>query len=138
MDLSDDAISRTVRLLHARDFSVGTQSLLREIIDQKKIAPLLIEMLNYEKLESENPETAVSKTMVILESLIHVDRLAACLLMSQLYMIADDLYMHHICNAIDMWIYEDRSPELKRQLGLNAPSGVDEDMKRHYDEWIRG
>jgi hypothetical protein len=138
MNLADDAISLTVSLLHQRDFGLRTEALLREIIEQKKIAQLLVKLVDHEKEESENSETAASKTMAILRSLMRVDKLAACLLMSQLYIIASKFYMHQICDSIDIWIFENHTPELKRQLELNMPSGLKESMKKHYSEWILG
>ena len=138
MNISDDKIKTTVKRLQARDFGPETLAFLSEIVTERKVRELLIEMLDFESRAGQTPEDAVYHIMDTAQAMIDFDKLAACLLMSQLYRGADDLYMHDVCNSIDIWIFKNHTPDLKRHLQLNPPSSMDEAMKRHYEEWIEG
>ena len=62
-------------------------------------------------------ETAISKTMQTLERTAAKAELTGCLLMVYLWPFADESLMHDICDAIDLWIAQSESIELKQQLG---------------------
>jgi hypothetical protein len=138
MNTGDNMIETAVRLLHARDFGPNTLTLLKEIVTERRVRDLLVKMLDFEGRNSQKSEDAIYYIMDIAQAMIDFNRLMACLLMAQLYNFADDLYMHDVCNSIDIWIYKNHTPDLQRHLQLNQPSNMDEAMKRHYDGWITG
>ncbi len=44
--------------------------------------------------------------------------------------------MHHVCDAVDLWVYHTRFPELIAYLQWLASIEEDEDMKEYYEGWV--
>lgn len=57
--------------------------------------------------------------------------------MANLWSIADDLYMHDVCDAIDLWISACESDKLTSQLKQMALTEQDAGKRRHYESWVR-
>jgi hypothetical protein len=137
MKTYDDATALAVDLLHDRNFAPSTLLVLKEIIDRKETHLLINKLVKRENGESDNIRLAVSKAMAILELLGRIDNFVSCILMSDLFEQANDLYLNHICESIDIWISKNSTPELKRQLKLKMPSHLSDSMRKHYEEWVR-
>ena len=90
-----------------------------------------------EDMESQmgNRMDAVAKTMALLEGAMDRDPTSVAQLMGALYPIAAENYLHEICDAIDIWIY-DYHPEATasafRDKADRLPPGH---LKRKYAEW---
>jgi hypothetical protein len=84
-----------------------------------------------------NPD-GVSQAMLKLESLAELDPVMACILMAHLWPIADGLLMHHVCDAIDLWIARCNSPVLTDQLQLIVGCEKDADVRRHHETFWLG
>jgi hypothetical protein len=77
---------------------------------------------------------SVYGTMRILETLADKIKPIGCILMAHLYQIADALFMHDVCNAIDLWVADCNSPELKLHLRKLVSYEKDDDLRRHYEQ----
>jgi hypothetical protein len=81
-------------------------------------------------------EEDVYALMSRLQEFAAVDPARACSLMTALWPLADELFMHDVCDSIDLWIAHNPSPvllEYLRSLSANEP---DADLKRHWDGLI--
>jgi hypothetical protein len=91
------------------------------------------------ELETQNrqsKEDVVSVTMRHLEKLANVNPIVACYLMTKLWDIAGDLYMHNICDAVDLYIYHNNSKLLSiLQQGQKEENNII--LKNKYNEWIK-
>jgi hypothetical protein len=137
MKFSDDSSELLAELLNGRDFGERVKGMLRSAMDEKRLGQVIQDMIDLEP-RGENQEARIENVMVTLQSLADVERVPALVLMANLYESAGDLYMHDICNSIDIWIYKNHTPELGARLKLNTPPFSDDAMKRHYNEWIAG
>lgn len=80
---------------------------------------------------------AVYRSMEVLERLTDESESAACIFMAHLWLVANALKMHDVCDAIDLWISSCRSPELKQHLQMLAGSQSVAHLRRHYEELAR-
>jgi hypothetical protein len=58
--------------------------------------------------------------------------------MAHLWPLSGDLYLHDVCDAIDLWISHCGSPILFSQLNLIASAEPNADIRRHYEQWVQG
>jgi hypothetical protein len=80
---------------------------------------------------------SISQAMLKLESLAEVDPVLACILMAHLWPIANDLLMHDVCDAIDLWISNQKSQALIDRLRLVVNSEQDSDVRHHHESsWL--
>ena len=98
METDGNLIDATVALLRSRNFCPDTLQRLKQIVIQRKVRRLLIALLDAADQHQQTPEDDVYQAMETAQSLFAHDSLTACLLMSQLYGFASDLYMHDVCN----------------------------------------
>ena len=131
-------IADVAKLLLIKDFHSRVLEELKAIMVQGRAQDLLCTMLEITGQEETTPEVSVLKIMNVAQELFSSDPTAACIIMSQLYNFADNLYMHDVCDSIDIWIYQHHSLELGTLLKKNFPSDIDDDMKRHYQGWVDG
>jgi hypothetical protein len=82
---------------------------------------------------SDGNDAAVHKTMCVLEAVADKSELVGCVLMAHLYPVADAQQSHDVCNAINLWLAECKSPELRQHLLLLASRQGDDDLRRHYE-----
>ena len=110
-----------------------TRDQVDKIVDRGDGSLLLSEVLRIAKTACESEDEAVSATMSKLEKLAEETKATACVLMMHLSPIAGDHRMHHIYDAIDLWIWDCDSPKLTEQLRLMAQSEKDPSIRRHYE-----
>src|SRR5579872_6119219 len=87
------------------NFRVDAEStrLLRIVVGSTETARHFLDALLARQSASGNVDTsAVISVMRILEGLAESEKLVSSILMAHLYPIADALYMHDICNSIDL------------------------------------
>lgn len=92
-----------------------------------------------DKLTANGTETtAVSATMALLETMMETAPRVAEYLMIKLYPIASSLFMHDVCDAIELWLLENASPELASLIGQLANEEKDPLTARRMLEWANG
>ncbi len=97
----------------------------------------LKEVLTCEEECGDSKENCISRTMSSLERLVEFDALVGVYLMTKLWMDSDSLYMHHICDAIDMWVDSNRTFDLVALLERDAnKEESDSVMIAKYKEWL--
>ncbi|MCE9545951.1 MAG: hypothetical protein K8T25_10590 [Planctomycetia bacterium] len=77
---------------------------------------------------------AVYRTMRLLEEVAEKSELPACILMAHLWLISNDLRMHDICDAIELWLTNCKSSDLGRYLLMLANSQDDERVRRRFEK----
>lgn len=89
------------------------------------------------KISSEMIETiklrgndVINELMALFEYMATFDVENALKYMMILYKFADESYMHNICDAIDIWVYERHSP--KTISYINEATNAN---KHHYKRW---
>jgi hypothetical protein len=77
-------------------------------------------------------ETEVSQLMDSLEQFAQADCDTACRLMADLWPVASALFKHDVCDAIDLWITDHRSPAVLAKLRDLAASHPDAEIRGHW------
>lgn len=86
--------------------------------------------------ESGMPEDGVNRFMTSLGAFTLRYPFEGCLLMVTLYPLADDLYMHDVCDAVDEYIYHLHPAGLETRLrGFAAQPSDPHEMRKKYLEW---
>jgi hypothetical protein len=97
-------------------------------------AALIVEsLLRDAATEAAVAEDRVNVVMRSLEAMAEHQVEAACGLMLSLYPVASELMMHDVCDSIDLWIWNNRTPGMIEHLKCAAASETDPDLKRHID-----
>jgi hypothetical protein len=78
---------------------------------------------------------AIRKIMSLLESAMEREPAIATRLMGCLYPLAAQLFLHEVCDAIDIWIYEYHPAELAEVFRKKAQDIATGYMGRKYMEW---
>jgi hypothetical protein len=88
-------------------------------------------------LESETGDRlgAIRKSMSLLERAMESEPLIAGRLMAALYPLANDSFLHEVCDAIEIWFYESRPRELADAFRRKATNDAASQMARKYLEW---
>src|SRR5882762_151779 len=82
-------------------------------------------------------EQAVALALDRLEHLASSDWPSACRQMVALYPVASEMFIHDVCDRIDLWIANEGLPSdsadhLTEQIALES----DDSLKRHYRGWL--
>lgn len=88
-------------------------------------------------VDANRPEESVNDAMAELENLAQLDEPLACLLMAYLWDIASDVFMHDVCDAIDLWILHARGTELTSRLLQFAGSQTDDRVRSHFENLVK-
>jgi hypothetical protein len=136
--MEDDNIQTVAKRLIARDLGDETVRLLKNLVAQSEISTLIPKLLANSENLSQKAEDSIYRVMNILQALAYFARPEACLLMSHLYSPADDLYMHDVCDSINIWIVKNHNEEMRHLLLSNPPPNMDDDMQHFHQEWVRG
>lgn len=80
----------------------------------------------------ESSPAEIQELIETLEKLADTDPDSACSLMADLWPIAADAYMHDVCDSINLWIDDHRSPiviEKLKELSTHHPIDT---IRRHW------
>jgi hypothetical protein len=135
MDMQND-VAQAIEAICGEVLSQGILNSLDSIVDRNDGSRLVSEVIASVSVSGKTDEEAVVRTMLHLESLAKTSRPTACVLMAYLWPIADDLFMHAVCDSIDLWIWECDSDRLTSQLKRIALLEEDADKRRHYESFI--
>jgi hypothetical protein len=81
-------------------------------------------------------ETEVSQLSDSLELLAQTDCDTAVCLMADLWPFADGLFLHDVCDSVDLWIAHNRSPAILAKLRDLAASHPDALVRRHWQSLL--
>jgi hypothetical protein len=135
---TEDEIDRAARAVWEGTFPSAVVDQITGIVAGGESASLLSAILRLARATSATDADAAEETMERLEPLGEKVGPAACLLMAQLWGIAAGLFLHDICDAIDLWMGACNSPLLAAGLSSMARSEADPALRRHYEAWVRG
>lgn len=90
-------------------------------------------LLDHAAANEPDVEERVAVVMRLLEEMAQHQVDTACCLMLSLWPIASELMLHDVCDAIDLWIWDNRSPAVETHLRNAAASEIDPDVKRHIE-----
>lgn len=93
-------------------------------------------MLRRSEMDDTSKEDYVLAVMVRLEELAESEPAQACGLMTALWLIASELFMHDVCDSIDLWIVNNQSTALLEHLRRLSASESEATLKRHWDGLI--
>jgi hypothetical protein len=111
--------------------------LLNRIISRGDGPELVSELIAIERISHMTDEEAVSHAMRHLEALEQASSDTACMLMTSLWPIAGDLFMHHIWDAIDLYVWHCDSERLTSHLKRIAKTEEDAGQRRHLESLIQ-
>ena len=125
------------------DFAVAVQALAARHLEQmhcfaidsavlRGAAPALIqEVLAHLQCAVGENEHSVQQLMTTLEALAETSPLSARVLMATLWPVAGRLLLHDVCDAIDLWIVNQMSDDLRHRLQQMMESEHDEGSRSH-------
>ena len=131
------------------DFSVAINSLVTGVFEQTHrcaidavvlsgaASKLIHDTLARVRGAVGNDEKAVQQVITILEALSEISPLSARILMATLWPIAGRLLLHDVCDAIDLWVVNETSDDLKSQLRKIMESERDEGSRRHLERLLQ-
>ena len=90
-------------------------------------------LLNEAAAEATTVEKRVAIAMESLEAMAEYQVDVACCLMLALWPIASELRMHDVCNAVDLWIWHNRSTAVIEHIKQLTASEFDPRLKRHLE-----
>jgi hypothetical protein len=134
---AEDEFARAVGAISLGNVAQSALEVLDAMVEGGQVAQLASAVLSAEQLSCATKEDAVRQTMRKFESLAATSQPTACALMARLWPVASGLFMHDVCDAIDLWIASCASDTLSDQLKLMAQSESDPNNRRHYEEWIQ-
>jgi hypothetical protein len=105
-------------------------------IVQRGDGPLLADGLFGKVRGGSDQDRAVQDTMKVLEAIANSDPDLGIYLMTRLCPRARDLYMHNVCDAIELWINANPSKALIALLQRDLLNEPDADMRGRYQDWI--
>jgi len=124
------------RLVAAELAGSGAPVLTKAILEAGLAETVVAELVDLHTPESGQREEGVDKVLVLLEHFASRYPYEGCLLMVALYPLADDLYLHQECDAIDEYIYHLHPAGLETQLrGFAADPSDPHEMRKKYLEW---
>lgn len=87
-------------------------------------------------MDNSSKEDYVQSLMMRLEEFAESEPNKACCLMTALWPVASELFMHDICDGIDLWIVNNQSTALLKHLERLSASELEASLKRHWDDLI--
>lgn len=136
MKLEESDFVECARHIHDEKFAGDSLEIVKEIAAERCLPALVDRLMACERSDSISEEKAVENAMRHLEAMAVVSQPYACMAMVHLSLHAAGLYMHHVCDAVDLWVYHTRFPELIAYLQWLASIEEDEDMKEYYEGWV--
>jgi hypothetical protein len=138
MNISKTEIREVVVAIQTGIYPQRILDVLDRIIRGQESPQVVAELISHERTGGATEEEAVAKTQTKLESLSNMSQPIACILMASLWRIAGKIVgMHDVADAIDLWIQDCKSNELKVRLKLLSLSEDDAITRRHYEQWIK-
>ena len=82
------------------------------------------------------PEERVLAVMQLLEEMAEHQIESACALMLSLWPMADNVMMHDVCDSIDLWVCNNRTPRVIEHVRNAAKSAANAGLKGHFNDLL--
>ena len=136
MNPLDPDFDAAVEALLEKDYSERGVRLLADAVGRNEAWHLVESGLQSLKERGLNDDASTDGMHRLIESLADHDMVSALVLMAYLWSIAGELYMHHICDSIDLWMWHNMSVAVKPHLQLLIGNVKEERLKKHYTLWL--
>lgn len=124
------------RLVAAELAGSGEPVVTKGILEAGLAETVVADLVKLHTLESGRPEDGVDRLMSTLETFALRYPNEGCLLMVALYPLAGDLYLHGVCDAVDLCIEALHPAGLETRLrGFAAQPSDPHEMRKKYLEW---
>lgn len=135
MELTTTKINRLLSNVINRHVDDETVKSLGMVAETTEATHCFVDSL----LASQSPSgtkdaVAVYGSMRILEEIAEKSELSACILMAHLWLISNALQLHDICDSIDIWLSNCKSPVLNQHLVVLASSQSDDSVRRRFEQ----
>jgi hypothetical protein len=137
MNFTQDDLTQAVGLIKGVNCAPPTIDLVRNMIENGASSRLVTAIMASERSSNQSEERVITRTMHVLESFAATAPTLACILMCDLWGIANDRFMHDVCDSIDLWIHDCDSDDLTRHLKTMAQSAGKPGNRRHFEELLR-
>jgi hypothetical protein len=129
----DDA----VQAMQTSTFGPVQLRVIDGIVSSGVASRLIHDMLTRNQSAEGGEARAVQKAMQQLEALAEASPVIARVLMAALWPTANRLRLHEISDAIDLWVADSNSDELRQQIQCIAKSEQDEGSRKHLGQMLR-
>jgi hypothetical protein len=137
MNCTEEDIAQGAAAVRLGAFGQSDLLLLDRVVDSGAGPKLVSAIIAGERTSHPSEEQAVKRAMWRLESLANTSQPVACVLMANLWPVANDLMMHDISDAIDLWISNCDADQLTQQLKAIARSEGSANRRQHYEQVIQ-
>ena len=125
-----------VQLMSAELAGNGDPVVTKKILDNGLAQTAIADLVTLHTPESGRQEDGVDRVMTMLGVFALRHPYLGCLLMVALYPLAGDLYLYHVCDAVDEYIYHLHPAGLEGRLrGFAADLANAPEMRKKYLEW---
>lgn len=110
---------------------------LREIVRAGLANRLVSEILAQPSLGKDDV-AAIDAAMTLFERIADIEFFVGGALMAELYRWAEPRFMHHVCDAVSLWMSSSRSDELATWFRAAHDRETDHRLRQRYQEWVSG
>jgi hypothetical protein len=132
-----DNLNDATEAMQTGSFEQATLRSINVVVSSGNGSSLICEVLFRARSAGNDEARAIQQLMRNLEALAVVSPTSARLLMATLWPAASRLHLHDVCDAIDLWIANGMSDELKQQLLRVAESERDHGGRKHLEQMLR-
>lgn len=136
MDFTDDDFFRAVESIFDLRCSTEALHLLNYFIEHRGPSELVQALIGRELINCQSEVEAIKQTMFKLESLGNTSQSIACIMMAELWSMANTHLLHDVCDSIDLWICDCNSVELTKHLKAMALSEIDSHKRHRFKLWL--
>lgn len=137
MKINDNDFAVAIQSLSAGDFEQAHRCAVEKVVLSGG-APMLIKevVARLQRAEGDD-EHSVQQLMTNLEAFAGTSPLSARILMASLWPIASGLLLHDVCDAIDLWIVNEISDDLRRHLRQMMKSEREDSSRAHLERLLQ-
>ena len=135
MNFTDADLMYAAQAIQTANFDRAHRSAIDKVVSSGAASRLVREQLT--RAHDKDKVSAVQQLMQNLEALAEVSPTTGRVLMATLWLPASDLRLHDVCDAIDLWIANGMSEELRRQLLPIAESESNAGSRKHLEQLLQ-
>ena len=136
MNYSDEQIASITKIFVNSEITKKKLEPVQEAIRLGYGLQLFQEIIKSFNEDALTNEIATTNLMSYLEKIAEKNAAVAIYLMTKLWVVASSLYMHHVCDSIDLWIENESDAESIEFIKLGENENGNSNMKSKYLEWL--
>lgn len=137
MNVNDDNLAVAIQALVGGRLEQMHRSAVDRVVLGGAASTLIQEVFARLECTVGDDEHSVQRLMTTLEALAEISPLSARILMAMLWPIAGRLLLHNVCDAIDLWIVNQLSDDLRRHLRQMMESERNESSRSHLQRLLQ-